>query len=52
MISFGQLYIGNPDLAERIINGYEINTKLDKSTFYGNAHGPKGYLDYPRYSSS
>jgi N-ethylmaleimide reductase len=22
MVSFGQLYIGNPDLAERIINGW------------------------------
>lgn len=48
MISFGQLYVGNPDLAERIINGWEINKKLDKSTFYGN-HGAKGFTDYPSY---
>jgi N-ethylmaleimide reductase len=49
MISFGQLFIVNPDLAERIINNWPINTQLDKSTFYGNANGPKGYVDYPLY---
>lgn len=49
MISFGQLYVGNPDLAERIINKWEINTKLDKPTFY--AKGPKGYTDYPVFQA-
>ena len=48
-ISFGQLFITNPDLAERIINNYECNSNFDKSTFYGNANGPKGYTDYPIY---
>ncbi len=48
-ISFGQWFIVNPDLAERIINNYPINKTLDKTTFYGNANGSKGYTDYPRY---
>jgi len=48
MISFGQLYIVNPDLAERIIHKKEINTKLDKTTFYGNHLGAKGYLDFSK----
>jgi hypothetical protein len=34
-VSFGRLYICNPDLAERIISGVEINTKYDWATFYG-----------------
>lgn len=49
-ISFGQLYIANPDLAERIINNYPMNTQPNKSTFYGSEHGSKGYTDYQRYS--
>ena len=50
MISFGQYYIGNPDLAERIISGWKVNTQLDKATFYGNQNGEKGYVDYSNYS--
>lgn len=46
-ISFGKLYISNPDLAERIINGWEINRNWDVKTFYGSE--PKGYTDYPFY---
>jgi N-ethylmaleimide reductase len=47
-ISFGQFYVSNPDLAERILN--KLPVKLgDKATYYGNAHGSKGYTDYPLY---
>jgi N-ethylmaleimide reductase len=49
-ISFGRLYISNPDLAERIINNWEINNKWDFKTFYGTQHGPIGLVDYPFYS--
>ena len=49
-ISFGQLFIGNPDLADRAIHNYPLNKNIDKATFYGNAHGSKGYTDYPAYS--
>ena len=48
-ISFGRLYISNPDLAERIIGGLEINRNWDLATFYGR-FGAKGYTDYPFYS--
>jgi 2,4-dienoyl-CoA reductase-like NADH-dependent reductase (Old Yellow Enzyme family) len=48
-VSFGKLYISNPDLAERIIHGWEINKKWDLATFYGPTHGSKGYIDYPFY---
>ena len=44
LISFGKLYIANPDLPER----FEKNTKLtepDWSTIYGG--GAHGYIDYP-----
>lgn len=44
LISFGQLYIANPDLPERFKKGAALNTP-DASTFYGG--GEKGYTDYP-----
>jgi 2,4-dienoyl-CoA reductase-like NADH-dependent reductase (Old Yellow Enzyme family) len=34
MVSFGRLYINNPDLAERILKGLELNMKWDYSTFF------------------
>jgi N-ethylmaleimide reductase len=49
MISFGRLYISNPDLAERLIEGKELNTNWDMKTFFGTEHGVNGYIDYPRY---
>ena len=48
VVSFGKLYISNPDLAERIINGWQINRKWDMPTFYGQ-FGAKGFTDYPFY---
>lgn len=44
MISFGTLFIANPDLPKR----FELNTELnqpDKATMYGGQD--KGYIDYP-----
>lgn len=44
MISFGALFVSNPDLPKR----FELNASLnqpDHSTFYGG--GEKGYSDYP-----
>ena len=43
-VAFGQLYIANPDLFERIKKGSSLNAP-DPSTFYGS--GAKGYIDYP-----
>lgn len=52
-VSFGRLYISNPDLAERIIHGYPIETNSNYKTFYGNMMEEKdrhqGYIDYPFY---
>ncbi len=44
MVSFGYLYIGNPDLVERFKAGAELN-QADTATFYGGDE--KGYTDYP-----
>ncbi len=44
LVSFGKLFIANPDLPER----FQLNTALnepDPSTFYGGSE--KGYIDYP-----
>lgn len=43
-ISFGRLFISNPDLAERLEYGAPL-TELDPDTFYGGDE--KGYSDYP-----
>jgi N-ethylmaleimide reductase len=44
MVSFGTLYIANPDLVERFRQGAALNTP-DPGTFYGGAE--HGYTDYP-----
>ncbi|CAD8136958.1 unnamed protein product [Paramecium pentaurelia] len=46
-VTFGKLFISNPDLVTRIQKNYELNYKWDESTFY--TKGEKGYLDYPLY---
>lgn len=49
MVSFGRLYIVNPDLTERVIAGHPIEDKWDMKLFYGHELGAKGYTDYPTY---
>ena len=43
-IAFGQSFIANPDLPERLRVDAPLNTP-DVSTFYSS--GPRGYVDYP-----
>ncbi|HEX4880573.1 MAG TPA: alkene reductase, partial [Limnobacter sp.] len=43
-VSFGRLYIANPDLVERLKHDAPMN-EPDPSTFY--VPGEKGYTDYP-----
>ncbi|MEO1534534.1 MAG: alkene reductase [Planctomycetota bacterium] len=43
-IAFGELYISNPDLAERIAQGGPY-AEPNKETYYGG--GAEGYTDYP-----
>jgi N-ethylmaleimide reductase len=49
LIAFGRPFIANPDLPERIANGWPLNS-LDASTLYGGAE--KGFTDYPTYADS
>ena len=48
-VAWGQLYISNPDLAERMIRGDPLN-KPDPDTFY--TGGTKGYSDYRFFKSA
>jgi N-ethylmaleimide reductase len=47
LVSFGYLYIGNPDLVERFRAGAEL-AAADQATFYGG--DARGYTDYPALS--
>ncbi|OBZ89175.1 12-oxophytodienoate reductase 1 [Choanephora cucurbitarum] len=46
LVAFGRAFIANPDLPERILNGWKLN-QYDRSTFY--THDALGYTDYPYY---
>ncbi|MFW2851018.1 alkene reductase [Sphingomonas sp. TX0543] len=48
-ISWGRLFIANPDLVERFQLGAPLNTPNPK-TFY--QPGPEGYVDYPALEAS
>ena len=43
-VAFGELFISNPDLPQRIAKGVAL-TPPDRSTYYSS--GAKGYTDYP-----
>ncbi|MEO1005289.1 MAG: alkene reductase, partial [Cyanobacteria bacterium J06638_38] len=43
-VTYGRLYVANPDLPKRFALGAELN-QYDRSTFYTN--GEAGYIDYP-----
>ncbi len=44
LVSFGRLFIANPDLARRLRDNAPLNAP-DRATFYGG--NDKGYTDYP-----
>lgn len=44
-VAFGKAFLANPDLPERFRLGAPLNAPVPE-TFY--AHGPEGYIDYPR----
>lgn len=46
LIAFGRPFIANPDLPQRIANGWPLNP-VDASSMYGGTE--KGYIDYPFY---
>ncbi|GHE40773.1 alkene reductase [Sphingobacterium griseoflavum] len=47
LVSFGKLYIANPDLPERFANNASLN-EPDRATIYGG--GKHGYIDYPLWN--
>ncbi|ANY63607.1 alkene reductase [Comamonas aquatica] len=49
LFAFGTSYISNPDLVERMKNGWPL-AEPDRSTFYG-VIGAKGYTDYPVFDA-
>jgi len=46
LVAFGRPFIANPDLPQRIANGWPLN-QADPASMYGGTH--VGYTDYPRY---
>lgn len=48
LVAFGRPFIANPDLPDRIANGWPLNA-LDASSMYGGTE--KGYIDYPTYNA-
>ena len=46
LVSFGQNYIGNPDLCLRLKNGYPLTSPDWSKAYFG---GENGYCDYPKY---
>lgn len=48
-VAFGQMYLANPDLAERFRENAPLN-EPDPSTFYGGDE--HGYIDYPALSEA
>lgn len=49
LVAFGKPFINNPDLVERLKNGWPLNTELNMDAFY--TADEKGYTDYPFYSA-
>ena len=49
LIAFGRPFISNPDLVERLQNGWPL-TPPNPATFYGG--GTEGYTDYPMYEAA
>jgi N-ethylmaleimide reductase len=45
LVSFGRLFLANPDLVRRLKENAAMNPLMEPSTFYGG--GSHGYTDYP-----
>lgn len=50
LVSFGRLFMANPDLVERLRDDAPLNVLLGQETFYGG--GRHGYSDYPTLEQS
>jgi N-ethylmaleimide reductase len=49
LISFGRPFISNPDLAERLVNGWPLNPPADMKVWY--SFDDVGYTDFPKYET-
>lgn len=49
MVAFGKAFIGNPDLVDRLREGWPL-TEAATETYYGGS--AKGYTDYSRYQAA
>ncbi len=49
LVGFGRLFIGNPDLVERLLHDWPL-VDAEKETYYGG--DSSGYIDFPPYASS
>ena len=50
LVSFGRLFIANPDLVERLKQNAPLNPLMEQKTLYGG--GAHGYTDYPTLEQS
>ena len=50
LVSFGRLFIANPDLVERLRTDGPLNPLMEPETLYGG--GAHGYTDYPKLTQS
>jgi N-ethylmaleimide reductase len=50
LVSFGRLFMANPDLVERLTLNAPLNSIMGQETFYGG--GAHGYTDYPTLEQS
>jgi len=49
LISFGRPFISNPDLVERLANGWPLEPPADMKVWY--SFDEVGYTDFPRYET-
>ena len=48
LIAFGRPFISNPDLVERLRNGWPLAEPADMAAWYAPT-GDRGYTDFPAY---
>lgn len=49
MVTFGRLFIANPDLVDRVVNNWGFN-EIKPKLFY--SPGKEGYIDYPKHGQN
>jgi N-ethylmaleimide reductase len=52
LIAIGRPYISNPDLVERMANGWPLAPEADMSTWYSAGGAGAGYTDFPAYAAT